>query len=56
MTERQRQRVVSDCFRLHLPTDTSTSTDGGLTVNYRQGASKKMHQRKRTRAERTRSQ
>ena len=54
MSQRQRQRVVSDCFRLHLPAD--TSTDGGLTVNYRQGAGKKMHQRKRTRAERTRSQ
>jgi len=56
MSERQRQHVVSDCFRLQLPTATSTSTDGDLTVNYREAAGKKMNQRKRPRAERTRQQ
>jgi len=41
MSEWQRQHVVSDCFRLLLPTDTSTSMDGSLKVNYRQATGKR---------------
>ena len=47
ISERQRRRVIADCFCLRLPNDTSTFTDGGLTVNYRSVADKKMNQRKR---------
>ena len=53
MSDCQRQRLVADCFRLHLPTDTSASTDGQLTVNYRPTAGKKLNQHRRPRAERT---
>ena len=55
MSDRQRQRVVGDCFRLVLPCDTSTSTDGNLTVNYQPAAGKNLNQRKRPRADRTAS-
>jgi len=35
-----------------MPTDISVSTDGALPVNTKPDAGKKMHQRKRMRAER----
>jgi len=53
MSERQRQRATTDCFRLQLPSDISSSTDGELTVNQKPGGGKKLNQRKRMRAERT---
>jgi hypothetical protein len=57
MSIKQRNRARDDCFRLPSRSDgttTSTSTDGDLTVNYRSGAGKKLNQRKRARADRTR--
>lgn len=53
MTDRQRQRAVDACFKLQLPTETSTSTDGDFHCTYRSCAGKKLNQRKRPRAERT---
>ena len=55
MSDRQQQRVIRNCFKLQLPVDTSASTDGNLTVTYRQTAGKKLNQRKRPRAERVRT-
>jgi len=52
LSERQRQRITADCFRLQMPTDISVSTDDALPVNTKPDAGKKMHQRKRMRAER----
>ena len=44
MTERQRQRAIDACFKLHLPTETSTSTDGAFNCTYRSCAGKKLNQ------------
>jgi len=55
MSDHQQQRVVADCFRLVLSCDTSTSTFGNLTVDYRPAAGKKLNQHKRPRADRTAS-
>jgi len=53
LSERQKQRLRNECFRIQSPHTTSTSTDGLLTVNSRSCAGKKMNQRKRRCAERT---
>ena len=53
LSERQRHRVIPDCFRLQLPTYISVSSDGSLPVNTKPDAGKKLNQRKRMRAERT---
>jgi len=55
MSGRQRQHVITNCFKLQLPVDKSTSTDGNVTVTYRQTVGKKLNQRKRPRAERVRT-
>ncbi len=53
MSERQKERLRNDCFRLQSAHTTSVSTDGLLTVNSRACAGKKMNQRKRRCAERS---
>lgn len=50
MTEAQRQRAVASCFRRK---NSSTSTDGQLTVPTTPGGGKKPRQKKRARTERT---
>ena len=53
MSERQKEQLRNDCFRLQSAHTTSVSTDGLLTVNSRACAGKKMNQRKRRCAERS---
>jgi hypothetical protein len=52
MSAEQRQKAVNSCFR-QTTIQSSTSTDGDLTVPLTPGAGKKPHQRKRKRANRT---
>jgi len=42
LSERQKQRLHNECFRIQSPHTTSTSTDGMLTVNSRSCAGKKL--------------
>ena len=52
MSAEQRQKAVNSCFR-QTTIQSSTSTDGDLTVPLTPGAGKEPHQRKRKRANRT---